>query len=297
MRNLKILFTVLTLCAIGALSVCCQSKVCYKKCEKKTYKLAVMDSTLGPAYKRKPISLDKAKELGFDGVQISGHERKGEDFLSQSEIDAYNKKQAETGLKIPSLTVGTVRFFDNPDCVRAIKSAIDAASKVGAKNILVAFFGPNKITGADKKLIEKYVPEVVANLKSIMSYAEEKGVFICMENTLSADDNIRLIKEVGSKNLKVYFDVFNIVYYGHEEISSIEKLSDDYIGEIHLKDEGHKFGSSNTKPKSFIACIEAIKKIKYNNQWLTFEVHAFKHKERNVDEVLKFNINYVKENF
>lgn len=277
-----------TLVLLSACGDCCKSK---------TYKLSVMDGVLGPSYRLKPTSLDKAKELGFDGVQISGHNAKGAEFLSQAEIDAYNKKKAETGIEIPSVVVADVRFFDNPDCVRAIKSAIDAASKLGAKTILVAFFGKNKITDSNKKLIEAYVPQVVGALKEIMPYAQEKGILLCMENTLSADDNIRLIKMVGSPNLKVYFDVFNIVYYGHEEISSIEKLADGYIGEIHLKDEGHKFGSSNTKPKNFLACLDAIKKIKYDNQWICFELHAFNHKKSKSDEILKYNINYVKENF
>ncbi len=291
MKNLKIFFTLIAVSAVAMLSACCQ------QCDKKTYKLSVMDETLGNAYARNPSSLDKAKELGFDGVQISGHCKVGADFLSQKEIDAFNQKKAQTGIEIPSVVVSNVRFFGNPDCVRAIKSAIDAASKVGAKTILVAFFGKNKLTDDSKKLVEKYVPEVIANLKQIMPYAEQKGIIICMENTLSADDNIRVIKTVGSKNLKVYFDVFNIVYYGHDEISSIEKLAAGYIGEIHLKDEGHKFGSSNTKPKNFDACFDAIKKIDYQNPWLCFEVHAFDFKKQNIDETLKFNINYIKEKF
>lgn len=264
-------------------------------CGKQEYKLSVFDTCLGKQYASNPECLAKAKELGFDGVQLSSWYKPGGVFMSDELIAKYNAKKAETGMETPSIVVPNLPFVGNPDCARFMKSAIDAAAKLNAKTILVAFFGKLKLSDENKKLVEANFEPVVSALKQIMPYAEQKGILVCMENTLSADDNIRVINAVGSPNLKVYFDVFNIVYYGHEEVSSIEKLKGK-IGEVHLKDKGHKLGASGEMPKDFKACVAALKRIGYNG-WLCMELHAFDYKNNSPDEILKYNIKYAKENF
>ena len=276
-------------------AACLAAALLASSCGKSQYKYSVFDTCLGPQYASNVESLDKAKSLGFDGVQLSRWYKPGGVFMDADLIAKYKAKKAQTGMETPSLVVPNLPFIDNPDCVRFMKSAIDAAAELNAKTILVAFFGKLKLSDENKKLIEAKFEPLVASLKQIMPYAEQKGVLVCMENTLSADENNRVIDAVGSQNLKVYFDVFNIVYYGHEEISSIEKLK-GRIGEIHLKDKGHKLGSSGEMPKDFKACIAAIKRIGYKG-WLCMELHAFKYKESSPDETLKYNLKYAKENF
>lgn len=260
--------------------------------EKKQVKIAVFDTTLGAQYKNNPAAFDKAKELGFDGVQVSRLYKKGGIFATPEEIAAYKAKMASTGLKTSSIVVAAMPFIGNPDAPRYMQTAIDAAVELGAKNILVSCFGKDKLSGDDCKLVEAKFAPFVAALKLVMPYAESKGVNVCLEDTLTAAENNRVIDAVGSPNLKVYFDVFNIVYYGHEEISNIEGLK-GRIGEVHLKDEAHKFGASKTKPKDFNACLDALKRIGYDG-WYCFEVHRFDYKKDDIDATMKFNLDYAR---
>lgn len=261
--------------------------------EKKDVKLAVFDASLGERYRTSVAAFDKAKELGLDGVQVSRNYAAGKPYLTKEQIVALKQKSEETGLKIPSIVVGGLPVVGNPGAPEYIKAAIDAAKALGAKNVLVSFFGRDKLSDDNCKLVEAKFAPLVAQLKLVMPYAEKNGVQICMENTLSSDENNRVIDAVGSPNLKVYFDSFNIVYYGHEEVSSIEKLK-GRIGEVHLKDKGHKLGSSKEMPKDFSACMAALKRIGYDG-WYCFETHRFNYKKDDIADTLKYNIKLTKE--
>lgn len=261
-------------------------------CEKKHVKIAVFDTTFGAQYENNPAVFDKAKELGFEGVQISRLYKSGGKFASPEEIAAYKAKMVATGLKTPSIVVAAMPLIDNPDAPRYMQTAIDAAAELGAKNILVSCFGKDKLSDDNLKLVEAKFAPFVAALKLIMPYAEKKGVNICLEDTLTAAENNRVIDAVGSPNLKVYFDIFNIVYYGHDEISNIEGLK-GRIGEVHLKDEAHKFGVSKTKPKDFNACLDALRRIGFDG-WYCFEVHNFDYKKDDIDSTMKFNLDYTR---
>lgn len=283
MKYQKFIYTIILAVAAAAFCGCN---------EKRQVKLSVLDTTMGAQYRNNIAAFDKAKELGFDGLQISRVYKKGGIFATPDEIAAYKAKAASTGVKTPSIVVAAMPLIDNPDAPRYMQTAIDAAAELGAKNILFSCFGKDKLSGADCKLVEAKFAPFVAGLKIIMPYAESRGVNICLEDTLTAAENNRVIDAVGSRNLKVYFDVFNIVYYGHEEISNIEGLK-GRIGEVHLKDEAHKFGASKTKPKDFKACLDALKRIGYDG-WYCFEVHAFNFKKDDIDSVLKYNIDYAR---
>lgn len=261
--------------------------------EKKDVKLAVFDASLGEGYRTSVAAFDKAKELGLDGVQVSRNYEAGKPYLTKEQIETLKRKSEETGLKIPSIVVGGLPVVGNPGAPEYIKAAIDAAKALGAKNVLVSFFGRDKLSDDNCKLVEAKFAPLVAQLKLVMPYAEKNGVQICMENTLSSDENNRVIDAVGSPNLKVYFDSFNIVYYGHEEVSSIEKLK-GRIGEVHLKDKGHKLGSSKEMPKDFSACMAALKRIGYDG-WYCFETHRFNYKKDDIADTLKYNIKLTKE--
>ena len=258
-----------------------------------------MSDTFGGQYRTSPKALDLAKEIGVEGVQIGKFWQSGDkQFLTPAQLDEFKAKSKETGIKIPSLVIPCLPYEDKATTVAYLKTVVDAAKELGSETILLPFFGSKaKLTeeNDNKKVVESKFNQAASILKDVMPYAEKAGVLICLEDTLSAEANLRMIKTVGSPNLKVYFDTFNIVYYGHEEISTIENLKGQ-IGEIHLKDKGHKLGSSNEMPKNFKACVAAIKKIGYKG-WLCFEVHDFDYKKQNIMDVMKYNVQYVKDNF
>ena len=111
---------------------------------------------------------------------------------------------------------------------------------------------------------------------------------------ISAEENIRVIEAVGSDYIKVYFDIFNSQYYGHNTVRDLNLLGKRYIGEIHMKDKGHRLDSGSGMPESMQACIDAICGIGYEG-WLVMELHGHNpKKDGSVEEVLKHNLEYLK---
>ncbi len=282
--------------AIGALSTRFLSGCCKLCGEGKKYKIAVCDWSLGNKYQANPEAFDFAKSIGFDGVQVSSKFAKGKkEFFTKDQISAYKDKMSKLGMEVASTSPSGMSFLNDADSVEFTKSAVEASAALGGKAILLPFFGKDKMSGEDFKMREEFFAPLVSKLKEVSPRAEELGIDICLENTLSSEENIRVMEAVGSPNVKVYFDTMNIEYYGHDAVPSILKLK-GRIGEIHLKNIAHKLDASqNSMPKDFAGCLKAIRDIGYEG-WLTLELHAHNPaKDGSVESVLRHNVQYLRD--
>ena len=52
--------------------------------------------------------------------------------------------------------------------------------------------------------------EVIKRLKEVAPHAEKKGIIIGIESYLDAAGHLRIMEEVGSKNVKAYVDFRNV---------------------------------------------------------------------------------------
>ena len=234
----------------------------------------------------------------MDGVQLSSPKNKPEgDFFTPDDIAKFKAKMDETGLKVASTAptcMNPCPFYSTDGAVEFTCKAIDAANALGAHSILLPFYGPANMQDANKKMDEKHFAPLVKRLKEVAPYAKKKDVLVCMENSISAEENIRVIEAVGSVYIKVYFDIFNSQYYGHNTVRDLNLLGKRYIGEIHMKDKGHRLDSGSGMPESMQACIDAICGIGYEG-WLVMELHGHNpKKDGSVEEVLKHNLEYLK---
>jgi sugar phosphate isomerase/epimerase len=66
--------------------------------------------------------------------------------------------------------------------------------------------------------------------------AEKAGVFLGLEDTNSAEDNVRIMERSRSKAVSVYYDVGNSTTNGYDVIKEIRWLGKNRICQIHLKD-------------------------------------------------------------
>ena len=64
-----------------------------------------------------------------------------------------------------------------------------------------------------------------------------------LENTLSAEDNVRIMDKAKSKVVKVYYDVGNSTNNKHDVLKEIPWLGKDRICQIHLKDNPGYLGA------------------------------------------------------
>jgi sugar phosphate isomerase/epimerase len=154
--------------------------------------------------------------------------------------------------------------------LRAITSAIDAAAALGISIVMVQSFNASAIE------TEQDFTRAVNVIKYVSEYACDKGgVTIGIENLLSVDGLMRLIKEVNNPDVKVYFDTQN--YYLHERanVAAMVKPLVPYICQVHVKDgyeidvepSGALLGEGAT---GFYKTIDELRKYEYTG-WLISE--------------------------
>ena len=209
----------------------------------------------------KPASIELAKSIGFDGVQISlGHSSDPKNpppHLPVSTPDLFDQFLTEARknqLPIASTCVEILhRNYLKNDALgkQWVAESIPLTRKLGARVILLPFFGK----GAMQNRAEMdYVGDF---LKEIGPEAEKTGVILGLENTISAEDNARILDRAHSKAVLVYYDVGNSFNNGFDIYKEIGWLGKDRICEFHLKDNPNLIGQGNIDfPKVIGAIVE-----------------------------------------
>ena len=78
--------------------------------------------------------------------------------------------------------------------------------------------------------------EVINRLKKVAPHAEKNGIILGIESYLNADEHLKIIESVGSKNIKVYYDFRNTADAGHDTIAEFKKLGKNLVCELHMKE-------------------------------------------------------------
>lgn len=264
---------------------------------KSAFPLGVCDWSAGLV--GNPSIMDFAKNAGLNGVQISSKISSPKlPFFSDSEIAAYKARMLGTGMAVCSIGATCMNahpFYAANGAVDYIKSAVDAAVKLDCKNILLPFYGPADMRKKGSlQMNGDFFKPLVERLKAVAPYAENAGVGISLENSLSSADDIKILDAVGSPNVNIYFDVMNFGYYGHTDTPSHLRALKGRIGQIHLKSSEHLLNTGKGHPSDMAGCLQAIKDIDYNG-WLVFESHRFTpSKEFGALELFKSNAEFVK---
>ncbi|MBN1419082.1 MAG: sugar phosphate isomerase/epimerase [Planctomycetes bacterium] len=216
-------------------------------------RIGSMDGVLGGGLG----AFDMARACGIAGVEI-GLGPSG-DHLSLLDPDLqgkYKAKMEETGVIAPSLCLGVlngVPLKSDPRAERWVSEAIDIAKALGAKTILVPFFGAGTLR-------EKAEKDRVADIvKGLAPKALENGVTLALENTLSAKDNVAIIERAGCPlaALAVYYDVRNSTDNGYDVPAEIPFLK-ERIRQFHFKDGGDLLGQGKVNFRSIVPAIKAM---------------------------------------
>jgi len=205
------------------------------------FKLAVCDWTIGKT--ADPGSLEAAKRIGLDGVQVDFG--RGEDILPLFDADLQRRFLDEVlrqDMEIASLAIGVLNnipYKSDPRAERWVADGIDVCKILGVNVVLLAFFGNGDLRGD-----EKGKDVVVERLKRVAAKAEEAGVFLGIESWLSAEEHLEIIDRVGSPAVKVYYDVANSHKAGYDIYKEIRQLG-KYICEFHAKDYDDLYGKGS----------------------------------------------------
>ena len=212
-----------------------------------------------------------AKISGLSGVQLQMI-WKGTDISEGTRAAELHQEARDKGLLIPSIA-GIWKPGENvlktDVAERAIGNAIRAASTLGAEVILIVMFKENCPDMTDPK---SYEP-VVALLRRMSSPAMDAGVKLCLETSLTPEDDRKLLDLVDRSSVRCYYDATNTeTFHPAEGVPGI-KLLGPLIGECHLKNGNRRLDQAPSKV-DWIAAIRAYRDIDYNH-WFCFETeHA-----------------------
>jgi L-ribulose-5-phosphate 3-epimerase len=202
-----------------------------------------------------PACVALAKELGFDGVQISLSNKNGKDWIGDAVLDQFVAESKRLKLPIASVCLNILHknyLKSDPKGPQRVADAIPMAKRVGVEVILLPFFGP----GALKTVEEMdYVGDI---LKELGPEAEKAGVTLGLEDTLSAEDNVRIMDRAKSRAVLVYYDVGNSTFVGgFDVLKEIRWLGKDRICQVHLKDKGY-LGEGKLDFPAILAALDDI---------------------------------------
>src|SRR6266545_1610327 len=153
-----------------------------------------------------PDAIPLAAKLGFDGVQISCGRKLVDDKMPLDNPDVIARCIAlSKEYKIPIDGTCADRLHENglksdPLAVRWVRDSIRLTKAVGTQVLLLPFFGKWAIEDRSEQ------DATAKTLRSLAPEAEKAGVILGLENTISAEDNARILDTVGSKNVLVYYD-------------------------------------------------------------------------------------------
>src|SRR5688572_2376037 len=139
-----------------------------------------------------------ARDAGLDGVELGFRAGYADDPLWREDCAREAAKIAgEDGVAIPSIAVLMLNqgSFAGDDATRAaarsaVRQGIDVATWLGARTMLLPFFGVGKIEGAGA------VDKVIEDCRALAPAAEHAGVTLGLETTLPAPQVVELVRAV-----------------------------------------------------------------------------------------------------
>jgi sugar phosphate isomerase/epimerase len=208
-----------------------------------------------------PEAIPLAAKLGFDGVQISCGRRLVDDKMPLDNPEVIARCLALSKQhQIPIIGTCADRLHENglksdPLAVRWVRDSIRLTHAVGTRVLLLPFFGKWALQTRQEM---EYTGDA---LRDLAPEAEKADVILGLENTNSAEDNVRIMDRARSKNVLVYYDVGNSTNNGYNIVQEIRWLGKDRICQIHLKDNPGYLGEGKIQ---FVPIVAAIREIGFS---------------------------------
>jgi hexulose-6-phosphate isomerase len=184
--------------------------------------------------------LEPLKKAGFEGIQLGVH---GVGELTLRTTDADATKLAKTcrdeGIE-PHSIYGGIRFFredaeDRKKGLDEAKRTLDLAAAIGVKTILIH---PGQLSTSIP--YDDGWQLSIDNLKALKEKAESTHLRLGLENVwnkflMSPLEFKRLIEEVNSPAVGIWFDIGNVVVFGYAE-QWLRIIGGKAVVGIHIKD-------------------------------------------------------------
>jgi L-ribulose-5-phosphate 3-epimerase len=248
-------------------------------------RIGVTDWNLRQAAKIDAVGL--ASRLAFQGVQISLGREVQDDRLPLDNPDLIANyirasKQHDIPLNGTCLDVLHVNYLKNDKLGQKwVVDGIRLTKALGTRVMLLPFFGKGALTTVEEK---NYVGDVLGELGP---EAENAGVILGLENTISAEDNVRILDRAKSKAVLVYYDIGNSSKAGFNVVREIEWLGKKRICQMHIKDNPHYLGQGTIDVAGVLRAVSRI-------GWEGFANLETDSPSRSVEADMKRNLAFVR---
>lgn len=267
-----------------------------KRGKKLTYKIAVVDLMI---LKRQKLgALQLTKDIGADGVELDmgglGQRETFDNQLAKPEIrQQFLDKAKELNLEICSLAMTgfyAQSFATRPTYQRMVQDCFDTMK---AMNVKVAFLPLG--TQGDLKKNPELRPAIVERLKVVGKMAQKAGVVVGIETALDAQGEVELLREIGSKNIQIYFNFSNPLKEGRDLHQELKILGRKRICQMHATDEDGVWLENNTR-LDMRKVKQTLAEIGWEG-WLVIERSRDANDARNVKRNFGANTAYLKSIF
>ena len=208
-----------------------------QRAEGERYKISVCDWMILKRQKIGEFAL--AREIGCDGIEVDmGGLGKRDTFDNKLRYPHFQKlfreKAQENKVEISSIAMSG--FYGQSILARDnyVDLVQDCLNTMKAMDVKTAFLplGP-----CDLAKNPEIRPELVRRMKVIGDMAAREGRIIGIETSLDAQGDVELLKEIGSKGIKIYFKFQNALEAGRDVCTELKILGRDNLCElIHCTD-------------------------------------------------------------
>lgn len=261
------------------------------------YKIAVCDWMI---LKRQKIgSFKLVHELNGDGVELDmGSLGKRETFDNKLRDPHFQQLFRETArefqLEVPSIAMSGFygqSFLERANYEELVRECLNAMKVMDAK---VAFLplGGIKAGWEGEPALRA---EVVKRLKKVGDMAAAEGLVIGIETQLDAKGDVKLLKEIDSFGIKIYFKFQNALENGRDLCKELKILEKKRICQIHCTDtDGVTLRFNERLDMNKVK--KTLDKMGWSG-WLVVERSRDKDDVHNVRKNYGTNIEYLKEVF
>ncbi|WP_308990983.1 exo-alpha-sialidase [Mariniflexile litorale] len=201
---------------------------------KERYKVAVCDWMI---LKRQKLgAFEFAKELNYEGIELDMGSLGDRDtfeskFGDSTEVKKFLEKSAETGIQISSIAMSgfyAQSFAKRPTVKKMVSDCIETMKKLDVKTAYL----PLGVQG-DLVTNPELRPAIVERLRWAGEEVGKIDGVIAIETSLSAAEEVKLLKEIGNRNIRISFNFANAIKNGRDISSELKTLGRDNIAQIH----------------------------------------------------------------
>ena len=238
-----------------------------------------------------------AKELGCDGIEMDmgglGTRRSFDNKMRAPEsVRVFTHMADSFGIKVGAVAMSGFygQSFAKKESWRwLIQDCLNTMAKMGAR---VAFL---PLGGCGNNWTDS-IPlrqQIVWRLHEAGEMAHARGMVIGIDTPLDAEGNIKLLDEIGSEGIRIFYKFQTAIEYGRNIAKEIKMLGKDRICAIHASNTDGVW-LRNDKAINMKKIKKALDKTGWSG-WLFVERSRDVNKVRNVKLNYGENVKYLKE--